>query len=103
MCGTLDYLPPEMIEAKDHNEKIDVWALGILMYEFLVGKPPFEETEYNETYRRISKVDLIIPSFVNQNAADLIRRLLQHDPQKRFPLEQVEHHPWITENRTYWP
>lgn len=43
MCGTLDYLPPEMIEDKEHTEKVDLWALGVLTYEFLVGKPPFED------------------------------------------------------------
>ncbi|KAG6830809.1 hypothetical protein H0H92_014658 [Tricholoma furcatifolium] len=42
MCGTPDYLPPEMIEGKSHNEKVDHWALGVLTYEFLVGSAPFE-------------------------------------------------------------
>lgn len=42
LCGTLDYLPPEMIEGKEHNSKVDLWALGVLCYEFLVGSPPFE-------------------------------------------------------------
>jgi aurora kinase len=41
--STLDYLPPEMVEGKDHNEKVDLWALGVLTYEFLVGVPPFED------------------------------------------------------------
>lgn len=45
LCGTLDYLPPEMVERKDHNEKVDHWALGVLAYEFLVGKPPFEDLD----------------------------------------------------------
>lgn len=44
-CGTLDYLPPEMVEGKDHNEKVDHWALGVLAYEFLCGRPPFEEKD----------------------------------------------------------
>lgn len=43
MCGTLDYLPPEMVEQKEHNEKVDYWALGVLTYEFLIGNPPFED------------------------------------------------------------
>ena len=43
LCGTLDYLPPEMVEYKEHNEKVDHWALGVLTYEFIVGSPPFEE------------------------------------------------------------
>lgn len=43
LCGTLDYLPPEMVEGKDHSEKVDLWALGVLTYEFLIGVPPFED------------------------------------------------------------
>lgn len=43
LCGTLDYLPPEMVEGKDHTAKVDLWALGVLTYEFLVGSPPFED------------------------------------------------------------
>jgi serine/threonine protein kinase len=43
LCGTLDYLPPEMVEGKEHTSKVDLWALGVLTYEFLVGSPPFED------------------------------------------------------------
>lgn len=75
MCGTLDYLPPEMVEAKDHDSKVDLWALGVLTYEFLVGNPPFEEPAHKATYKRISKVDLKIPPYVSVEAADLIRRV----------------------------
>jgi serine/threonine protein kinase len=56
MCGTLDYLPPEMIEGRMHNEKVDLWCIGVLCYELLVGNPPFESASHNETYRRIVKV-----------------------------------------------
>ncbi len=43
LCGTLDYLPPEMVEGKEHNEKVDYWALGVLTFEFVSGFPPFED------------------------------------------------------------
>lgn len=58
LCGTLDYLPPEMIEGRTHDEKVDLWSLGVLCYEFLVGKPPFEAETYQETYRSISKASI---------------------------------------------
>lgn len=56
MCGTLDYLPPEMIEGRTYDEKVDLWCIGVLCYELLVGNPPFESSTHNETYKRILKV-----------------------------------------------
>ncbi|KAK6079273.1 serine threonine-protein kinase eg2 [Seiridium cupressi] len=98
MCGTLDYLPPEMIKpgSQDnyYNEKVDLWSLGVLAYEFLVGEAPFEDTPVM-TQRRIARADMTIPSFVSPEARDLIKRLLVLDPDKRIPLEQVQQHPWI--------
>ncbi|KAH9907010.1 protein kinase-like domain-containing protein [Xylariomycetidae sp. FL2044] len=97
-CGTLDYLPPEMICPKtsdgSYDEKVDLWALGVLMYEFLVGEAPFEDTPVLTT-RRIARGDMTIPSFVSAEAKDLIQKLLVVDPEKRLPLEQVYNHPWI--------
>ncbi|GAB7351159.1 hypothetical protein MBLNU459_g1611t1 [Dothideomycetes sp. NU459] len=98
MCGTLDYLPPEMIKpGKDENwysEKVDLWSLGVLTYEFLVGEAPFEDTPVM-TQRRIARGEMTIPPFVSSEARDLIKRLLVLDPEKRIPLHEVEQHPWI--------
>ncbi|KAI8048907.1 kinase-like domain-containing protein [Syncephalis plumigaleata] len=95
LCGTLDYLAPEMVEGREHNDKVDLWSLGVLAYEFLVGVPPFEEAGHSATYRRIAKVDLRVPNYVSDLAKDLITRLLKHDPEDRIGLEQVLKHPWI--------
>ena len=56
MCGTLDYLAPEMVEGRSHDERVDLWTIGILCYEFLVGKPPFEEEKTELTYKRICRL-----------------------------------------------
>ena len=95
LCGTLDYLPPEMIENKDHDHTVDLWSLGVLAYEFLVGTPPFEAEGHTATYRRIVKVDLRFPPHVSPEARDFISRLLQKDPRRRMPLDKVPSHPWI--------
>lgn len=78
LCGTLDYLPPEMVKSgsKDntYDEKVDLWSLGVLTYEFLVGEAPFEDTPVM-TQRRIARADMTIPSFVSPEARDLIKRV----------------------------
>ncbi|KAL2014962.1 hypothetical protein VTK56DRAFT_6655 [Thermocarpiscus australiensis] len=98
LCGTLDYLPPEMIRSgsKDnwYNEKVDLWSLGVLTYEFLVGEAPFEDTPIM-TQKRIARADMTIPEWVSKEAKDLIKKLLVLDPEKRLPLEDVQNHPWI--------
>uniref|UniRef100_A0A3Q3GRJ8 non-specific serine/threonine protein kinase n=1 Tax=Labrus bergylta TaxID=56723 RepID=A0A3Q3GRJ8_9LABR len=60
MCGTLDYLPPEMIEGHTHSEKVDLWCIGVLCYECLIGNPPFETASHSETYKRITKVGVVL-------------------------------------------
>ena len=78
MCGTLDYLPPEMIKPGSHDnsysEKIDLWSLGVLMYEFLVGEAPFEDTPVM-TQRRIARAEMTVPSFISAEAKDLIKKV----------------------------
>jgi len=98
LCGTLDYLPPEMIEGKAHDNMVDVWSLGVLMYEFLVGSPPFEAQGHHETYKKISKVDLKFPPHISVDARDLITKLLVKEPSARLPLSEVANHKWILDN-----
>ncbi|XP_029287315.1 aurora kinase A [Cottoperca gobio] len=105
LCGTLDYLPPEMIEGKTHDEKVDLWSLGVLCYEFLVGKPPFETKSHEETYRKISRVEYTYPaqSNISDGAKDLVARLLKHNPMHRLPIQGVLTHPWVVESATKKP
>lgn len=113
MCGTLDYLPPEMVEGSYHDSKVDVWSLGVLCYEFLYGVPPFEAESHTETYNRIIHVDRFLQfppearkdaEFdvtsvnISAGAQDLIRKLLVKHPKERLELHNVLQHPWIIGN-----
>ncbi len=79
LCGTLDYLPPEMLKSGNHDNhytnKVDLWSLGVLTYEFLVGEAPFEEDTAVMTHRRIARGEVKIPNFVSPEAKDLIKRV----------------------------
>ena len=98
MCGTLDYIPPEMIEKKKHDPTVDVWALGVLMYEFLCGQPPFESTQQRSTFEKIKNVKFTFPGHVSTEARDLIRKLLNKDPKQRLSLKDLPNHPFIQNN-----
>lgn len=78
MCGTLDYLPPEMLKPGNqenfYSQKVDLWSLGVLMYEFLVGEAPFEDTPVM-TQRRIARAEMTVPTFVTPEGRDLIKKV----------------------------
>ncbi|PWZ02546.1 putative IPL1-ser/thr protein kinase [Testicularia cyperi] len=97
LCGTLDYLPPEMVNGEQHDKGVDLWALGVLCYEFLEGVPPFEELENapQGTYKRITNIEFKIPRHFSPESADLVRALLKRKPDDRLPLTKVLRHPWI--------
>lgn len=95
LCGTLDYLPPEMVCREDYDQHVDYWTLGVLIYEFLVGKPPFVTETSTETYRRIENVEFVFPGSISTYAKDLISKLLRRDPNERMELKGVLEHPWI--------
>ncbi|XP_032902319.1 aurora kinase B-B-like isoform X2 [Amblyraja radiata] len=97
-CGTLDYLPPEMVEGRMHDERVDLWSLGILCYEFLVGHPPFESSSHQDTYRKICKVEVQFQPSMSEGAKSLIGQLLRHNPILRLPLKGVMEHPWVKSN-----
>ena len=97
MCGTLDYLPPEMIDGMSYDDSVDQWCLGVLCYEFLIGNPPFESDDSDKTYAKIRRIEVNYPKFVSQGAKDLISKLLRRNG-FRIALKEVMSHPWIKEN-----
>lgn len=98
VCGTLDYLPPEMVQNKTYSSHVDVWSLGVLLYEFLVGQPPFFQDDASATQQHIVSGKLYIPPNLTREATDLISKLLHKDPRQRMTLPQVLDHPWVALN-----
>jgi len=64
-CGTLDYLPPEMVTKKAYDGSVDVWSIGILSFEFLTGHPPFESDTNDDTYSRIKNINIEYPKYLS--------------------------------------
>lgn len=95
LCGTLDYLPPEMVLGKSHDSAVDIWSLGVLMFELLTGKPPFEHEGTQLTFQHIVKVLYTCPEYLSEDAKDLLSKLLVSDPTGRISLKDIQCHPWI--------
>lgn len=94
-CGTLDYMSPEMLERKPQTYKVDIWALGILMYEMLHGTPPFRAKNPKEMVRMTAEGRYNVGSHVSYSAKQLISLLLQSDPDDRPPIIEVLKTQWV--------
>ena len=98
-CGSPEYMSPEMLQGQGHGRAVDFYSLGALLYEMLVGVPPYYSQNRSAMYSNILRSELNIPSFVSKNCRDLIVKLLNKVPENRLGYQvgakEVRHHPWF--------
>lgn len=84
LCGTPEYIAPEVLLNKGHGKGVDWWTLGILIYEMLAGQPPFCDDDPMGIYQQILSGKVTFPRFFDRSAKQLIKRLLTADLTKRY-------------------
>ncbi|KAE9412894.1 hypothetical protein Angca_007007, partial [Angiostrongylus cantonensis] len=89
LCGTPNYIAPEVLDKKGHSFEVDIWAIGCILYTLLFGRPPFETKSLKETYSRIKMNQYRLPSTASQTVTHLIQNLLAPDPAKRPTVKQA--------------
>ena len=103
VVGCYAYFSPEQLSNSEYDEKIDIWSLGILTYELLTGKPPFEDDIIRilqkEKEPRLSK--LVFPENItlSEEAVEFVSLLLKENPEDRMNLLKAIKHPFIVKHR----
>lgn len=101
-CGTIDYMAPEILQKTGHGKDVDWWSLGVLTYDMLTGKPPFNARNRRETERRILQTDIppLLPPLISTDAKDIIIKLLDRRIEERLGSgvtdgAQIQIHPFF--------
>uniref|UniRef100_A0A8C1TKF9 Serine/threonine-protein kinase PLK n=1 Tax=Cyprinus carpio TaxID=7962 RepID=A0A8C1TKF9_CYPCA len=100
ICGTPNYLSPEVLNKQGHGCESDIWALGCVMYTMLLGRPPFETTNLKETYRCIREARYSMPSSLSAQAKHLISSMLAKNPMDRPHLDDILRHDFFCQGFT---
>ena len=99
MCGTPNYMAPEIINNKGHSFPVDWWTLGILVYEFMVGTDPFNDEDTYIVYQKIIKGKMKFPRNFDKDAKSFIKHLLVADVNKRYGClnncKEIFEHRWF--------
>uniref|UniRef100_UPI00398ED7F9 serine/threonine-protein kinase PLK3 n=1 Tax=Pristiophorus japonicus TaxID=55135 RepID=UPI00398ED7F9 len=96
ICGTPNYLAPEVLNKQGHGPEADIWSLGCVMYTMLFGRPPFETSDLKDTYRCIRAVEYTMPTSFSVAAKDLVGSILKKNPEQRPTLDEIMNHDFFT-------
>jgi len=95
-CGSPCYAAPEMLLGKPYNGlNVDIWSCGIILFAMICGYLPFEEKNNELLYKKIIEGRFNIPSFVSEPAKDLMRKILNVNPEKRYKIDEIISHNWF--------
>jgi 5'-AMP-activated protein kinase catalytic alpha subunit len=96
-CGSPCYAAPEMIAGKKYEGlKADLWSCGVILFAMVCGYLPFEDSNTNTLYKKILACDYQFPKFISNDAKDIIKGILNVDPDQRLCIDQIRKHNWFS-------
>ncbi|XP_063843507.1 serine/threonine-protein kinase BRSK2-like isoform X1 [Scylla paramamosain] len=95
-CGSPHYACPEVIRGEKYDgRRADVWSCGVILYALLVGALPFDDDNLRQLLEKVKRGVFHIPHFVPPDCQDLLRGMIEVNPEKRFTLEEINKHAWV--------
>ena len=94
-CGTPEYIAPEMLNKKGHDQSVDIWSIGVLMFELLAGYSPFVARNNQDLYANIRALKIRWPNDMTPTAKNLITKILKLNPKERPTLDEILNHQWF--------
>ncbi len=95
VCGTPVYLAPEIINNQGHDEHVDIWCIGVLLFELMAGYSPWQGDDVQTVRYNINRLKIRWPRNMDHDAADLISKILKYNPEERLTLRQMLAHPFF--------
>ena len=102
-CGTPEYIAPEMLMKKGHDTRVDIWSIGILMFELLSGYSPFVAKTNQELYQNIRRLKIQWPKDMPPLAKNLISKILRLNPIDRPSFDEILNHQWFKQTKMIKP
>ena len=102
-CGTPEYIAPEMLMKKGHDTRVDIWSIGILMFELLSGYSPFVAKTNQELYQNIRRLKIQWPKDMPPIAKNLISKILKLNPLDRPTFDEILNHQWFKQTKIIKP
>lgn len=96
VCGTPIYLAPEIINETGHDERVDIWCIGVLLFELITGNVPFLGNDIDTLKSNIRHMKIAWPRDISMDAKNLIMKILKYDPKARISLVEMLNHPFFT-------
>lgn len=103
-AGTPAFVAPEALSenrSEYSGKAVDVWAMGVTLYAFVVGNVPFHDPSVLILYNKIRNQPLVFPSNISIELQDLLSRMLKKNPDERITVPEIKVHPWVTRNGTF--
>ena len=95
-CGSPCYAAPEMINGDSYvGLRVDIWSSGIVLFAMLCGYLPFEDSDNEILYKKITKGKFKTPKYLSDCCKDFLHKILNVNPEKRYTIEQIKNHPWF--------